>query len=77
MSRLLIEQGANVNAASRTGDAPLHLCAQDSKNGAAIASELIKAGAKVSLQNELGWTPLHCAMCVDSNSSPQPVVLLL
>ena len=35
---------------------------QDRKNGATVASELIKAGANVSLPNGMGWTALHCAM---------------
>ena len=58
----MVEQGANINAASNVGDTPLHLAAQDLINGAAIASELIKAGASVALQNAMGWTPLHSAM---------------
>eukprot|EP01044_Picomonas_judraskeda_P007641 COSAG03_NODE_832_length_5683_cov_10.516112_3_plen_139_part_00 len=60
--RLLLGQGASVNAQSTNGDAPLHLAAQDRKNGATVASELIKAGANVSLPNGMGWTALHCAM---------------
>ena len=63
--RILIEQGASVNAATSTGDTPLHLAAQDQKNGATTTSELIKAGANVILQNSMGWTPLHCAMCAE------------
>ena len=67
---MLIEQGASVNAATTAGDTPLHLAAQDSKNGASITSELIKAGSNVIIQNSMGWTPLHCAMCVVRHSAP-------
>ena len=56
---LLIQLGAEVNAANRSGLTPLHLA---SKNGPTDAVEaLIKAGAKADAKDAVGRTPLDMA----------------
>ena len=56
---LLIQLGADVNAANHTGLTPLHLA---SKNGPTDAVEtLLKAGAKADTKDAVGRTPLDVA----------------
>jgi ankyrin repeat protein len=64
IGKLLIEHGANVNAAAinwnGTGHVtPLHLAAQQGFEG--MAQLLTNKGASVNATDSTGWTPLHCA----------------
>jgi cytochrome c len=58
-ARALVDQGADVNAASEALGAPLHATAQF--DTAAIAKLLIEAGANVEARSKLEFTPLHTA----------------
>ena len=57
VARYLIEKGANVNAANRDGNAPLHtaafLCRKE------FVKLLLKNGASVSQKNGRGETPIN------------------
>ncbi|QOV87387.1 ankyrin repeat domain-containing protein [Humisphaera borealis] len=55
MARLLLSQGADVNASTAAGVTPLHLAAWDDTKE--IADVLIAAGAKVSAKDSRGRTP--------------------
>lgn len=55
----LLSQGADVNAADRSGDRPLHAAA--GRGDAELARELLQAGAEPAAAGEGGATPLHRA----------------
>jgi ankyrin repeat protein len=59
-ARLLIEQGADVNATDEYGRTPLHGAARN-ENGFEIAKFLIEKGADVNTNDKWGSTPLHLA----------------
>lgn len=55
--RLLVDQGADVNAVAINGFTPLHVCA----NNAQIAELLLAAGAEPSIKDNFGSTVLQSA----------------
>ena len=57
--KLLIEAGADVNAAEGFGWTPLHKAAMYGYTE--IVKLLIEAGANVNVKDNNGWTPLHFA----------------
>eukprot|EP00744_Colponema_vietnamica_P026818 GILI01039910.1.p1 GENE.GILI01039910.1~~GILI01039910.1.p1 ORF type:complete len:142 (-),score=22.17 GILI01039910.1:297-722(-) len=57
---LLIRNGANVCAATSTGDTVLHLIARGAP--AAACEALLAAGADIDAANSTGATPLHDAV---------------
>ena len=62
--RLLLDAGADVNAASQIGRTPLIVAA--SANGSAEAVQLLLAkGAKVNVADDVGITPIAAAAIVD------------
>jgi ankyrin len=73
MVRYLVNQGADINAATRTGGftALRFAC---SNGNYEMAQFLINNGADVTQTNEFGWTPLHTAA---KYGHPQLVKLLL
>lgn len=69
-ARLLLEAGADANAADGEGSTPLHLIAREGfawKQGLAdaklaMARQLLAKGARPSAKGRQGWTPLHHAV---------------
>lgn len=59
MVALLIQHHSNVNAKSKNGLTPMHLCAQNDRVN--VASILAKNNADISPQTKEGYTPLHAA----------------
>lgn len=58
--RLLLEHGANPNVGDGSrGDTPLHVACFDGAREA--VSLLLDSGADINVQNDHGYTPLHCA----------------
>jgi uncharacterized protein len=73
MVRMLIKQGADVNAAQGDGVTALHWAAM--KGDAELANTLIIAGASVRAATRLGaYTPLH--MAADLGSAPVVAALV-
>ena len=60
----LLSLGAEVNAADRSGDRPLHAAA--GRGDAELARELLQAGAEPAAAGEGGATPLHRACARNS-----------
>jgi cytohesin len=58
-AKLAVRLGADVNAANKKGDTPLHLAA--SRWNAPLVQFLIEQGGDVAAKNEDGETPLHNA----------------
>jgi ankyrin repeat protein len=58
--KLCLELGANVNAANKYGDTPLHGAAWRERAGS-IVQLLVEKGAHVNAKNNRGWTPLVIA----------------
>jgi len=59
MARLLLQNGAEVNARNRFNATPLHLAA--SQGRAKLCALLIDKGADLNAKANTGRTPLHCA----------------
>lgn len=59
-TRMIVEAGADVNAAANGGETPLHIAARTGKLGA--LQTLLAHGADMSIQNEKGQTPLDIAV---------------
>lgn len=59
MLEILVEAGADVNAADATGMTPLHVAA--ALNRGELARWLIEAGAAIEATDAFGDTPLHTA----------------
>ena len=57
---VLLEHGANANAVTSSGAAPLHFAARSGQSY--LSSELIKSGAKINAVDRLGRTPLAAAL---------------
>ena len=57
--KVLIDNGADVNAKDDSGDTPLHWAAFTGARK--ITRMLIAAGADVNAKDSEGWTPLHMA----------------
>ena len=71
--RVLISEGANVNAKDKDGRTPLMLAAAKSSTPGIVAL-LLEKGAELEARSTYGWTPL---MIAARNSSPEIVQLLL
>eukprot|EP01133_Synstelium_polycarpum_P011945 gene11945-13920_t len=65
--RALITYGADVNCVDGGGATPLHVLAAVGDRGVAIAALLLENGARPTIENSCGWTPLHHAA---NNQSP-------
>jgi ankyrin repeat protein len=62
MLRLLIEHGADIDRAKVTdGRTALHILCDDPDSAASSATLLLAAGANLSLTDDQGQTPCHCA----------------
>lgn len=59
VAELLLERGADVNAADTLFNTPLHLAAL--VDNQEVVKLLIERGADVNARNNRGWTPLHIA----------------
>jgi len=62
--KLLIEDGADINAKDKYGNTPLIIAARDDR--AEIVKILIENGAEVNAKNEKGETPLYWVLCNDN-----------
>ncbi len=60
LARLLVENGAEVEATDSDGLAPLHLAAV--KGEKLLVELLLTSGADVDVRNAHGYTPLHLAV---------------
>lgn len=69
--RLLLRNGADVNAKNHRGETPLHLAASDGE--ASRIRLLIESGADINAVDRHGWTALHYAVMNDS----VPIALFL
>ena len=68
---LLLEHGADVNAANSTGDTPVHAAVWSP----ALIRLLAAHGAKLDVKNKQGRTPLQAALAA-RQSNPEAVALL-
>lgn len=73
ITKVLLKNGADVNAKNKGGLSPLH-CAILEGNSVEVLSELIKAKADVNDKVKGGGTPLHMAVF---SQSPETIRLLL
>eukprot|EP00656_Telonema_subtile_P016220 TRINITY_DN18555_c0_g1_i3.p1 TRINITY_DN18555_c0_g1~~TRINITY_DN18555_c0_g1_i3.p1 ORF type:complete len:705 (-),score=223.62 TRINITY_DN18555_c0_g1_i3:75-2189(-) len=75
--RLLLEEGADVNATSNTGQSALHHVVMScTAEPADVASTLIEAGASISIADAEGNTPIHYAAGVVQQQQPSAELAL-
>eukprot|EP01102_Stenamoeba_stenopodia_P018824 TRINITY_DN696_c0_g1_i1.p1 TRINITY_DN696_c0_g1~~TRINITY_DN696_c0_g1_i1.p1 ORF type:complete len:798 (+),score=192.75 TRINITY_DN696_c0_g1_i1:215-2608(+) len=60
--RLLIDSKANLQELDRGGSNALHIASCCGPDAAEIVQHLLDAGIDFTLENYIGWTPLHFAM---------------
>ena len=66
LARELIAAGADINAKNDAGETPLlHLC-RKRENCTLLAQLMIELGARVTIPDLKGWTPLHMAAAGDN-----------
>ncbi len=58
-TNLLLQQGANIDAADNSGETPLHIAAFNSSSE--VGRVLLERGANIEAADKAGWTPLHYA----------------
>ena len=69
-TKMLIKNGADVNALDEDKNTPLHThCGREHKGIKEIVKALLKKGANVNAKNEYGDTPLHKICKTNSSSS--------
>ncbi|OXV07870.1 hypothetical protein Egran_04368 [Elaphomyces granulatus] len=61
VARLLVGNGASINACQHDGQTPLHCAAKGGRETAAIAQLLLASGGDASMTDSKGATPLHQA----------------
>lgn len=60
---VLLEAGADPDAADKSRRTPLHLCVE--RGNAAVAKALVERKAKPNELDQIGWTPMHHAAAKD------------
>ncbi|MAN25651.1 MAG: hypothetical protein CME10_15425 [Gemmatimonadetes bacterium] len=70
---LLINNGANVNLKSESGDTALHYAAK--KNHIDIVEMLLKNGADINITGYRGLVPLHFAVTFDSVQLSEKLII--
>ena len=61
VARLLVDNGANINACQHDDQSPLHCAAKGGREAAMIAQLLLASGGDVGMTDRKGATPLHQA----------------
>jgi len=72
ITRLLIENGANVNEETKTGRTPLIIATES--GSVEIVQILLDSGADVTAQDELEWTALHHAIFVGAGEIAEMLI---
>jgi ankyrin repeat protein len=67
-ARALLQAGANVNAADKSGDTPLHLVAQNYYSSTEVAQLLIDHGADIAAHNNTNQRPSDVARMSSSRT---------
>ena len=71
-----MKAGANLNAASKYGETPLHRAAQ--KGHREVVAALVKAGADLNLVDEDNLTPMYrAALSITTGSEKQHAVIVM
>ena len=60
---ILLQKGATLDAKNWFNDTPLHLAVKI--RGQSKVEMLVKSGASLNIRQNLGWTPLECALSDD------------